>query len=224
MGKKIAKLLKGELVSSIFYMVFGFCLVLAPVQMINLICKVVFGLMLIGAGLYHIYIYVREKEKATIVDMFTGVIVAVMGSFLFYNSQIVVKLLPLMLGAFVLVDCIWTLRGAFRLKKRNRPEWKAFLIASIICLILGAVMMWNPFSGIRMTILFAGWVFLCNGVADIVFFILLRRGMTLEQDAVSEETRNKVLEEAQEVQEDVQEVQENQEEILEEWKDGKQDE
>ena len=177
MGKKIANILKGELVSSISYILLGICLAFMPVQTVNIICKLVFGLVLIGAGIYHIYIYIIEKEDSTILDLFSGVIVLVLGGFLFFNPQIVVKLLPLFLGAFVLVDSIWTFRGSFRLKKRGRKEWKAFLVSSFICVGFGIAMVLNPFSKVRQTVMFAGWVFLCNGVADIVFFILLKRGI-----------------------------------------------
>ena len=41
-----------------------------PVETVNVLCKVVFGLVLVGAGLYHIVIYVLEKENATILDLF----------------------------------------------------------------------------------------------------------------------------------------------------------
>lgn len=194
MGKKVANILKGELVSSIFYILLGLCLAFMPVQTVNIICKVVFGLVLIGAGLYHIYIYIREKEDSTILDLFSGVIVLVLGGFLFFNPQIVVKLLPLLLGALVLVDSIWTFRGSFRLKKRGRREWKAFLISSFVCIGFGIAMMVNPFPKVRQTVMFAGWVFLCNGVADIVFFILLRRGMkkepNMQKQGSTDETEN----------------------------------
>lgn len=102
MGKKISNFLKGEIVSSVFYIAFGLCLILIPDQTVNIICKVIFGLVMIAVGIYHIAIYAAEKEKATILDLFTGVIVLVLGVFLFFTPQIVVKILPYLLGAFVL--------------------------------------------------------------------------------------------------------------------------
>ena len=187
MGKKIADILKGELVSSFFYILLGLCLAFMPVQTVNIICKVVFGLVLIGAGIYHIYIYIREKEDSTILDLFSGVIVLVLGGFLFFNPQIVVKLLPLLLGAFVLVDSIWTIRGSFRLKKKGRKEWKAFLISSFVCIGFGIAMMVNPFPKVRQTVVF-----------DVVIFILLKRGMkkaAIMQEVLGADEKEKVQQE-----------------------------
>ena len=86
MEKKTSKFLRGEILSSICYIVLGLCLVLIPDQTVNIICKVVFGLVMIAAGIYHIVIYAAEKEKATVLDLFTGVIAAVLGVFLFFED------------------------------------------------------------------------------------------------------------------------------------------
>ena len=68
MGKKVSDFLKSEILSSVFYLAFGLCLLLVPDQTVNIICKIVFGLVMIASGIYHIVIYTAEKEKATILD------------------------------------------------------------------------------------------------------------------------------------------------------------
>lgn len=180
MNGKIAGLLKGQIPTSVFFTGFGLCLVLVPAGTLNLLLKVVFGLLLIGAGLYQIGIYVMEKESATLLDLFSGVIVLVIGGFLFTNPQIVIKLLPMMLGAFILVDSIWTLRGFLKLKKRGVESWKLFLAESLIFLVLGGFLACYPFQSVNNMILSAGWIFLANGVLDVVCYILLRKGMKKE--------------------------------------------
>ena len=83
MGEKINNILKGEIISSVFYVLLGLCLILIPTQTVDVICKVIFGLILIGVGIYHIYIYIRGKVSATIMDLLSGVVVFVLGVFLF---------------------------------------------------------------------------------------------------------------------------------------------
>lgn len=187
MGTKLVRLLKGQIPTSVFFIGFGLCLVLVPTGTLNLLLKVVFGLLLIGAGLYQVWIYVTEKESATILDLFSGVIVLVIGGFLFTNPQIVIRLLPLMLGAFILVDSIWTFRGCLKLKKRRVDSWKFFLIESLVFIVLGGLLAGYSFQSVNNMIMFAGWVFLANGVLDVVFYILLRNGMKKEIPAEEEE-------------------------------------
>lgn len=180
MGKKLNKILKGQITTSIFYIAFGLCLVLMPVKTVNILCKVVFGLVMIGAGLYHIYVFVREKENTTILDLFSGVIVLVIGGFLFTNPQVVIKLLPVMLGAFILVDSIWTFRGGMKLRKKKLDSWKMFLLVSLIFIALGIFLISYPFQTVNVMLMFAGWIFLCNGVLDVIMYIVLNKGMKKE--------------------------------------------
>ena len=174
MGKKFSNILKGEILSSVFYVAFGLCLILIPDQTVNIICKVIFGLILIAAGLYHIVIYAAEKEKATILDLFTGVITAVLGIFLFFTPQIVIKLLPYLLGAFVLVDSIWKLKGTYRMKKVESDLWKILLIGTVVFIGLGAAILVYPFLSVPKMILFCGCVLTVNGAVDIVFLIMIK--------------------------------------------------
>jgi len=183
MWEKINNFLKGQIVTSLIYIVLGVCLVFMPVNTINVICKFVFGILLILVGMYHILIYVTEKLNSTIFDLFSGGILMVLGIFLFMNPQIVVKLLPILLGTFILVDSIWTLKGSFKLKKRGVDTWRILLFGSLIFIALGISLVVNPFTMVKYTVIFAGWIFLCNGIIDLIYLVLLKKGLKeLKQD------------------------------------------
>ena len=79
MWEKINNFLKGQIVTSIIYIALGACLVYMPVSTVNVICKFVFGILLILVGLYHILIYVAEKLNSTIFDLFSGGVLMVLG-------------------------------------------------------------------------------------------------------------------------------------------------
>ena len=189
MEEKKNKIFRGQLPVSVIYVLLGLCLALMPVETVNVLCKVVFGLVLIGAGLYHIFLFVFEKENATILDLFSGVIVLVIGVFLFMNPPVVIKLLTLMLGAFILVDSIWMLRGSLKLKKKGLGVWKAFLIESLIFVALGILILMNPFSELKMTMQVSGWIFVANGGLDIIFYAILQHGLKKEVEDVKEEDK-----------------------------------
>ena len=184
MWNKINRILKGQLVTSLLYTLLGLCFVLMPVDAVNAICKFVFGILLILAGIYHILVYVVEKMNATLLDLLSGGMLLVIGIFLFYNPQIVVKLLPVLLGTFVLVDSVWVLKGSLRLKKADRGEWKILLIGSLVFIGLGIAMIVNPFAMIKYTVIFAGCVMLANGIVDFAFLVLIRRGMKKAEETV----------------------------------------
>lgn len=194
MWEKINNFLKGQIVTSIIYIALGACLAFMPVNTINVICKFVFGILLILVGFYHILIYILEKLNSTILDLFSGGVLMVIGIFLFMNPQIVVKLLPILLGTFILVDSIWSLKGSFKLKKRGSGAWKILLIGSLIFIGLGISLVINPFTMVKYTVIFAGWIFLCNGVVDLIYLILLRRGLKeLKQEAEAVDADGEII-------------------------------
>ena len=194
MWEKINNFLKGQIVTSIIYIALGACLVFMPVSTVNVICKFVFGILLILVGLYHILIYVAEKLNSTIFDLFSGGVLKVLGIFLFMNPQIVVKLLPILLGTFILVDSIWSLKGSLKLKKRGAGSWKFLLLGSIIFIALGISLVVNPFTMVKYTVIFAGWIFLCNGVIDMIYLILLRKGLKeIKQDVEAVDADGEII-------------------------------
>ena len=194
MWEKINNFLKGQIVTSIIYIALGACLAFMPVNTINVICKFIFGILLILVGFYHILIYILEKLNSTILDLFSGGVLMVIGIFLFMNPQIVVKLLPILLGTFILVDSIWSLKGSFKLKKRGSGAWKFLLIGSLIFIGLGISLVLNPFTMVKYTVIFAGWIFLCNGVVDLIYLILLRRGLKeLKQEAEAVDADSEII-------------------------------
>lgn len=195
MGKKISNILKGEIVSSIFYIALGLCLILIPDQTVNIICKVIFGLIMIAAGVYHVAIYVAEKEKATILDLFTGVITVVLGVFLFFTPQIVIKILPYLLGAFVLVDSFWKLKGTHRLRRAETGMWKVFLVGSLVFILLGIAVMFYPFISVTKMILFCGCILTADGVVDLVFLVMQKLGLKkAEKRRQQQEDEKKITE------------------------------
>ena len=194
MCEKINNFLKGQIVTSIIYIALGACLVFMPVSTVNVICKFVFGILLILVGLYHILIYVAEKLNSTIFDLFSGGVLMVLGIFLFMNPQIVVKLLPILLGTFILVDSIWSLKGSLKLKKRGAGSWKFLLLGNIIIIALGISLVVNPFTMVKYTVIFAGWIFLCNGVIDMIYLILLRKGLKeIKQDVEAVDADGEII-------------------------------
>ena len=116
-------------------------------------------------------------------------IVLVIGVFLFMNPPVVIKLFTLMLGAFILVDSIWMLRGSLKLKKKGLGVWKAFLIESLIFVAFGVLILMNPFSELKMTMQVAGWIFVANGGLDIIFYAILQHGLKKEVEDVKEEDK-----------------------------------
>ena len=186
MKERIKNVVRGQLITSLIYLALGIWLVMFPEDSVNIISKVVFGVVLMLIGLYHIWFYMSEDEGANVFNLFTGAILLVLGVFFFQNPLIVTRILPSLLAALLLVDSIWTLKTGLRWKKYERNEWQFFVIVSLVFVTLGIVVFINPFKDMNHTILFAGGCFIGDAVLDFVSMILAFRGnKAIERGEVS---------------------------------------
>ena len=46
-------------------------------------------------------------------------------------------------------------------------KWNLILLA-VIFIALGISLVVNPFTMVKYTVIFAGWIFLCNGIIDLI--------------------------------------------------------
>ena len=177
MKEKLQHLLNGQIAVAVIFLVFGLCLIFMPAGTLTVLCKVVFGLALIASGVYHIVMEVTEKPGRVhhLTDLYTGVITLVIGIFLFRNPQLVIKILPWMLGACILIDCIWMFRDASFLRKRQVNLWEGLAIVMAVFAVLAVFLIFRSFNQVRGMLTFAGWVFLLKGASDLLFYFLVSK-------------------------------------------------
>ena len=172
---KIIAFFASEIASALFFLLIGLGLIAFPTQTMYFFTKIVFGLLLIFAGIYNIVEFLFGKKMLTVFHMFAGVVVLVLGLYLFIKPEVIIEVLPQLLGGLVIVDSIWMMQAAFRFYKVDDPGWKIFLPAGLVCFALGIIFAVNPFSEVHTTVLFGGIVFVLNGIADIVFYIIMSK-------------------------------------------------
>ena len=122
-------------------------------------------------------LFIQLREKATILDLFTGVMPWCLEFFFLYTANCDQNPAHTLLGALVLVDSIWKIKGSYRLKKAHRGRWKVILIGCLVFIALGVSMLLYSFLSVTRMILFSGIILTADGVADIVFLIMIRLGI-----------------------------------------------
>ena len=177
MKQKVRTLLSGQIPVAIIFALLGICLIFVPAATFNVISKVLFGVALILSGAYHILSYAMpgKGNSASALDLYPGVISLVLGIFLFTNPQLVRVLLPWVLGAFLVADCIWLIKDVFKMRKYQIAMWEILVVVAILFTILGVILAFNPFSQVRSMLTFAGWLFLLKAITDVVLHLQVRK-------------------------------------------------
>ena len=143
MGKK----LKWNLVlMSILYLGLGIFLLLVPGTAMNIVCYALGGVVLVCAAVQLVrYFAVERGVFQSQLTLISGLVCLGLGAFLIIRSDIVVRILPIVFGLFVIFDSLGRIQNALELRKCQYPSWKGFLLLAVLSIVLGIVMILDPF-------------------------------------------------------------------------------
>ncbi len=154
--------------TSFLYIVLGVVLILFPDNSLELACSLI-GIVTLAYGGVRIASYFQKGgEYANRFDLFTGVILAVVGVFLLLCPQFVISLIPIALGIYILVDSFSAMKKALDMKALGFDKWWISFLIALLLAVFGAVMIINPFGAMASLTVFIGWSFVFDGVYTLI--------------------------------------------------------
>ena len=144
----MAKKLKWNLIlMSVLYLGLGIFLLMRPSTALNVVCYALGGVVLVCAAVQLVrYFAVERGIFQSQLTLISGIICLGLGAFLILRSDIVVRILPIVFGLFVIFDSLGRIQNALDLRRCEYPSWKGFLLLSVLSVVLGVVMILNPFG------------------------------------------------------------------------------
>ena len=92
--------------------------------------------------------------------------------------QTLLSFLPLVLGSLLLLDGVGKLPLAIMALRAHTPDATALLLSSLIPLVLGAVIVVNPFQTVQLVVRIFGVGLIADGVADFAAVLTSRSAGT----------------------------------------------
>lgn len=97
-----------------------------------------------------------------------GVILAALSVFMLIQPQTIVSILYVIIGAFLIIDGIISVQNAIDLRRfSGRINW-ALLVFGAVVLILGIIVLFNPFTSAKILTLTSGIFMLIGGIGDLI--------------------------------------------------------
>ncbi len=126
---------------SVFLIALGVCAMIWADISAEVIC-IAIGVAVIIFGVIRIIIYFMRKLPGVGLsyDFSLGLIALIVGVVLLIHPQGVIDLLQVVIGVFLLVDSVLKLQTAIDSKRFGMTGWWVPLIFTIICLVLGVMM------------------------------------------------------------------------------------
>lgn len=154
--------------AAVLCILFGLALIIWPEQARQAICLVLGALLtLIGAILIIAYFTRQAMLTGTQFSLAFGVISAMLGLFLLLRSDLVITALAMIIGVAVIIGSVARLQIALNLKRAAGVHFLPMLICSLVTLLFGGLLLFNPFKAVNVANIIAGVALLIDGLLTL---------------------------------------------------------
>ena len=101
-------------------------------------------------------------------DLVAAIVSGVLGIFFLTSPHVVLSFLPLVLGLLFLVDGVGKVPLILDVRKNHLPVPTSLLLSALVPIVLGIIMIANPFGVTRLAIRVFGIGVLADGILDLV--------------------------------------------------------
>jgi len=180
MGKKLKWNL---IVMSVLYLALGIFLLMVPGTALNVVCYALGGVVLLGAVIQLVrYFLVERGIFQSQLTLISGLVCLALGGFLILRSDIVVRL-------FVIFDSLGRVQSALELRRCGYGSWKGFLLLALLSVVLGVVMIVDPFGAMETLVMAIGVILIIEGALNLLSalytMLAVRRFVKLHPEAQS---------------------------------------
>ena len=186
---KMLKELKWEaILTGVLYILLGIVALVIPETMQKTLGYLI-GIVLIVAGLISIICYLLRDARENYYhnEFVFGLVGMVVGAAVLYKVEVIISLIPFILGILVLFSGCSKLQDAIDLKRLSYGSWAGMLVMAAINIILGIVLICNPFKAAIVLFRVLGVGLILSGVSDCfstIYFAEKLRRFKQEQEAV----------------------------------------
>ena len=195
MSSIINKLFKSSIISSIALIAFGILLILQSEATIMMVSYVI-GAVLIALGVLAIINFLRSKSELYHLDIVYGIVCVILGVIVIQNPEAIASIIPFVLGLVIIINSATKLQYSFELYKEKNSLWLSTLVLSIIMVVCGIVLIFNPFKGAILLTRIVGIFILIYSVLDLISTFVISKTFKKIQNSIEENIKDaEVIEE-----------------------------
>ncbi len=177
---KVKKMNMTSIVFSIIFILIGAFLLARPDDAIHLVSYAL-GIILLLWGLISMVQFFTDKESQSYLEFgfIVGVFVFIFGIIILIKPNTIASIIPLLLGIWMLINGVTKLSYALTLNKNKNAAGS--IIISILIVILGILLIFNPFAGAKTLVQILGILIIIYSVLDLVECFAIKRIVKKEE-------------------------------------------
>lgn len=174
------------LVMGVIALIYGMFAVMSSDELLRAV-GLYMGLLIVVIGIVYVWLalYRRKKEQPYLNLLIEGCAIIAVGIFISVFSQQILKFFVFLIGIWLAMIGMFMIFAS--VKNRNVNNHSFFLISSIACLIVGIVLVINPFETVQFITRLSGIVSVVFGVVMIIFSFSFREAVRKAADYVEAE-------------------------------------
>ena len=146
----------------------GLVMVLKPGLTLEVLARAV-GILLIITGLIFILAFMLRRGGQIIgYDLILGIVITALGIFVCIQTAFVVGILPSIFGICIAISGLLKLQRGFDVKRMGLDSWGYIIIMSLISILLGTIVILNPFGAANWLMRLIGACFVYCGISDFI--------------------------------------------------------
>ena len=163
------------MISALLYFLLGLAMVIWPDASRLAICYTI-G---IGLALYGVIRILMQWSALGFLSLgngfLAGLVCLLVGLLIIIQAQAVLAIFGTLLGLLLLADSIIKLQISYQLSGQNKSSARRNAICDLITLVLGVILLFNPFTGLRAMTIYIGISLMLDAIIDFVIALDVRR-------------------------------------------------
>lgn len=159
---------KNMLFSTVITLILGLILAYSPEGSIKVITGII-ALMFLLIGILQLVDYIKQSklEKMMSLSLILGILLTAVGVYLFINLESLANFITTLIGIAILIKSLFKLQYAFNIRDIS-DKWFYNLIVGVVGIILGIVLLVNPFSSAKLFLRIIGIIFVVGSIIELI--------------------------------------------------------
>lgn len=157
------------LLTAVLYVILGLAALLLPETMMRTLGYLI-AIVLIVAGAFSMIGYLLRDAHQNYYhnDFVYGLIAISLGCIMLYKVELIISLIPFMLGLLVLFSGCTKLQAVIDMKRLEYGNWLVMLAVAMVNVVLGILLIVNPFQSVVLLFRLLGAGLMLSGITDFV--------------------------------------------------------
>lgn len=154
--------------SAVICVIIGAVLIIWPGTSTKVVCMMLGGMMLIY-GIIQIILYFAARERTIYLQgmLLLGIVLGVVGAWILLKPESIIAIVPVIMGIIIVVHGLHNATQSIDLKKMGYEKWWVAFLFSILTIVLGGVLVYNPFSVVNTVVRVIGAFLIYDGLSDM---------------------------------------------------------